>query len=190
MAENREGYWGKHHTGIIQCVIGAYCAIFATWAYFHPRTTPINSQIATPQTGGSATASYSMPLGLFIGIILLVLSVVIPAIIKFFKAGKRRHIESRLKIIEARYGIEGGPDPDVYEQYLKPRIQGDALVGFVGADLFGGFQPHIGPPPKRLKVRYRFDGEESMVVRGEGEMIVLPEDRFLNKQLEALPLMW
>lgn len=93
---------------------------------------------------------------------------------------------SRLEIIESRYGIDGGPDPEVTEQYIKPRIYRDTLVGFVGADLFGGFQPHIGPPPKRLKVRYRFDGEESMVVRGEGEMIVLPEDRFLKKQLEAL----
>lgn len=92
---------------------------------------------------------------------------------------------SRLKIIEARYGIEGGPDIEVTEQYLKPRLHGDSLVGFVGADLFGAFQPHTGPPPKRLKVRYAFDGQESMILRTEGQMIVLPEDRFLKEQLET-----
>jgi hypothetical protein len=92
---------------------------------------------------------------------------------------------SRLKIIEARYGVEGGPDPEVYEEYLKPRIHGDALVGWVGADLFGGYQPVTGLP-KRLRVRYSFDGKEATVERPEQAMIVLPEDRFLKQEIERL----
>jgi len=89
---------------------------------------------------------------------------------------------SRLKIISAYYGADGGPDRDVAEEYLQPKIRGDSLVGFVGADLFGAYQPLIGP--KRLKIRYSFDGEEATVVRRDQEMLVLPEDRFLKGQLE------
>jgi hypothetical protein len=82
MAEMKEGYWSKHHTEIIQCVIGAYCAVFATWSYFHPRTASTPNQIASPQAETPMTSSFSMPLGLFLGIIALVLSVLIPAILK------------------------------------------------------------------------------------------------------------
>ena len=91
-------------------------------------------------------------------------------------------LPSRLNIIEARYGVEGGPDADVLEKYIKPRMRGDAFVGWVGADLFGGFQPVINAP-KRLKVRYSFDGIEDTVTRCDNEMLVLPEDRFLKEQL-------
>ena len=90
---------------------------------------------------------------------------------------------SRLKIISAYYGVEGGPDEDVADKYLRPRVFGDSLVGWVGADLFGGFQPVIGLL-KRLKIRYSFNGEEAAVVRREHEMLVLPEDKFLKGQLE------
>jgi hypothetical protein len=89
MAENKESYWSKHHTGIIQCVLGAYCAVFATWAYFHPNTSPVVSP-ATPPTGGPMNSSYSMPLGLLLGIIALVLSVVIPAAIKLIRGAAKK----------------------------------------------------------------------------------------------------
>ncbi len=92
---------------------------------------------------------------------------------------------SRLKIIEARYGIEGGPDADVAEEYLRPRILGDSLAGWVGADLFGGFQPVIGRA-KRVKVRYSFDGAEATVERPEHALLILPEDKFLKEQIETL----
>ena len=88
----------------------------------------------------------------------------------------------RLEIISARYGADEGPDIEVADKYLRPRINGDSLVGFVGADLFGAYQPRIGP--KRLKIRYSFDGEEATVVRRDQEMLVLPEDRCLKGQLE------
>jgi hypothetical protein len=90
---------------------------------------------------------------------------------------------NRLKIIEARYGIDGGPDPEVTKQYLEPRIGGDSLAGFVGADLFGAFQPVTGGLPKRVKIRYLFDGKESIVERPEHAMLVLPEDKFLLDQI-------
>jgi hypothetical protein len=91
---------------------------------------------------------------------------------------------SRLKIIEARYGVDGGPDPEVAEEYLKPRIHGDSFVGFVGADLFYGYQPVINRTDRRLKVRYSFDGKEAAVERPDHAMLVLPEDRFLKDQIE------
>ena len=56
-------------------------------------------------------------------------------------------------------------------------------MGWVGADLFGGFQPITGLL-KRLKIRYTFDGEEATVVRREHELLVLPEDKFLKQQIE------
>jgi len=91
---------------------------------------------------------------------------------------------SRLKIISAFYGVETGPDKDVAEEYLRPKILGHSLVGWVGSDFFGPLDPAIGKH-KRLKVRYSFDGEEATVVRQEHELLVLPEDTFLRAQLEA-----
>jgi hypothetical protein len=95
--------------------------------------------------------------------------------------------KSKLTIISAYYGVDGGPDADVAEEYLRPRIRGDSLVGWVGADLFGGFQPVIGLL-KRLKIRYSFNGEEGTVTRPEHAMLVLPEDAFLKKQINELNL--
>ena len=92
--------------------------------------------------------------------------------------------QSRLKILWAHYGVDGGPNAEVSDKYLRPRICGNSLAGWVGADLFGGFQPVIGLP-KRLTVRYSFDGEEATVVRQEHDLLVLPEDKFLKVQLEA-----
>src|ERR1022692_2604940 len=124
MAEDKEGYWSKHHTGIIQCAIGAYCAIFATWTYFHPRDIPAVNQSTTPQTGASMTSSYSMPLGLFIGIIALVLSVVVPAVIRIIKNWRKPN--DSLTILSAYYGIR-----DIREEDVLKAVRGipkDALV--------------------------------------------------------------
>jgi hypothetical protein len=54
----------------------------------------------------------------------------------------------------------------------------------VGADLFGGFQPVINAH-KRLKVRYTFEGRESTVIRGENQMLVLPEDEFFKEEIKT-----
>jgi hypothetical protein len=129
--------------------------------------------------------TYVMPFWLWVGIVVFVLSVIIPAIVRIFRKPnpdsiRVRH-DSRLKIISAYYGgIHGESDEEVTEKYLQPRIQGDALVGWVGANLFGAFQPVINLP-KRLKIRYSFNGgEEKTVVRQENELLVLPEDTYLK----------
>src|SRR5271168_14596 len=93
--------------------------------------------------------------------------------------------DSRLKIISAYYGVEGGPDANVADDYINPKIQGHSLAGWVGADLFGGFQPVIGRE-KRVKVRYSFDGVETTIERPEHALLVLPEDKFLKEQIEML----
>lgn len=92
---------------------------------------------------------------------------------------------SRLKIISAYFGVDGGPDREVGEEFLQPRIRGDALAGWVGSDLFGPLDPAIGQH-KRLKVHYSFDGTDATVTRPENTMLVLPEDRFLKAQLDGL----
>ncbi|HZL50548.1 MAG TPA: hypothetical protein VFC37_06320 [Terracidiphilus sp.] len=97
-------------------------------------------------------------------------------------------MESRLKIISSYYGVEGGPDEEVTEKYLKPRMAGDSLVGWVGADLFGPFQPVTGLL-KRLKVRYSFNGKEATVTRPEHAILILPEDSFLTRQLDEIKQM-
>lgn len=89
----------------------------------------------------------------------------------------------RLKIIEAHYGVEGISDPDV-THYLLERLHGNAYAELVGADLFHGFDPVSGKV-KRLTVRYSFDGREAAVIRPENEWLILPEDMFLRKLLDA-----
>jgi hypothetical protein len=91
----------------------------------------------------------------------------------------------RLKIISAYYGVDNGPDREVSEEFLRPKIRGDALVGWVGSDLFGPLDPAIGLP-KRLKVHYSFDGREATAIRPENKFLVLPEDDFLKNQAGAL----
>ncbi len=86
MGESVKNYLRKHHWGIVQGVSGVYCAWFATWERFHP------SQAAIPQVpvsvGTSMTPTYSMPFWLWIGIVVLALSVAIPAIIGIFRKHK------------------------------------------------------------------------------------------------------
>jgi hypothetical protein len=82
--------------------------------------------------------------------------------------------DGRLKIISAHYGIDGGPNADVAEEYLRPKVCGHSLAGWVGADLFGAFQPVTGLP-KRVKVHYSFDGTEGKVSKKEHQLLVLPD---------------
>ena len=89
---------------------------------------------------------------------------------------------SRLRIIEAHYGIEGINDPDV-THYLLERLHGNSYAELVGADLFHGFDP-VGGKVKRITVRYSFDGREAAVIRPENEWLILPEDLFLRKLLD------
>jgi hypothetical protein len=97
---------------------------------------------------------------------------------------------SKLRIISSYYGgINGEADEEVTEKYLRPKICGDALVGWVGADLFGPFQPVINLP-KRLIVHYSFSGKEATVTRPENAMLVLPEDQFLKQQIEETSREW
>lgn len=130
----------------------------------------------------------SIGIGYGIGIVLMLIAAVLISKSYFSKQSEPLPYApptepSRLKIISAYYGADGGPDVDVLDKYIKPRVHGDAFVGWAGADLFGGFQPVINAP-KRLRVRYSFDGgEESTVIRHENEMLVLPEDRFLKEQI-------
>jgi hypothetical protein len=89
---------------------------------------------------------------------------------------------SRLKIIEAHFGVEGINDPDV-THYLLERLNGNSFAEPIGTDLFHGFDPVSGNPNKRLKVRYSFDGHESTITRPEYGLLVLPEDKFLKAQV-------
>src|SRR5579862_1802454 len=168
-----------HHLwGASQAVSGLYCSLWGTWAYFHPYD--------SPKAMASAGGKLTMSLSLYIGILVLAASVGIPAIVRLIGASHRSNqqsvdrSDSRLKIISAHYGVEGGPDADVAEKYLRHKIGGDALVGWVGADLFGAFQPITGVK-KRLKVHYSFDGHESNIVRPEHALLVLPEDPYFKR---------
>ena len=182
-----------HIAAIGQFLLGIPCAIFAVLSY--------QAQVLSSHALQSANApswSWNMltPIALPLAVAFLAIISMVGAIVNFIGWRRRTAISaptdsvpssdaqtSRLKIISAHYGVEGGPDPDVYEKYLKPKIHGDALVGWVGADLFGGYQPVINAY-KRLKVRYSFEGREHTIVRGENQMIVIPEDDVLKEEIE------
>ena len=89
MSEATEGWWNKHTTGVIQCVLAAYCATLATLEYL--RTRPISTSNATssPSVGAAMTHGYSMPFWLWAGIIGLSLSVAIPAVLGMFRRRKQ-----------------------------------------------------------------------------------------------------
>jgi hypothetical protein len=94
MADNKENYWSKHLWSIIQCGLAFYCAAFATWNFFYSRPIPIASpsQNSAPIPLGGAIvipAGYVMPFWLWIGIIALVLSVAIPAILRLIRGWKK-----------------------------------------------------------------------------------------------------
>ena len=169
MVDN-EGFWAKttHIWGPIQAVSGVYCAALATWEHLYPHSSNGSGQ---GWVGGMSISRY-----LWIGIIVLGLSVAIPAILKLIRKWRsspktevHQHSASRLKILSAYYGVDGGPDDDVADKYLRPRILGNALAGWVGSGLFGALDPAVGTY-KRLKVRYSFDGREAIIERRENEL--------------------
>ena len=89
----------------------------------------------------------------------------------------------RLKIISAHWGVEGllGGDLDRVDCLLE-RQSGNVFAELVGLDLFHGCIP--APGPKRVKVKYSFDGREAVAVRQEGEFLMLPEDPYLKGKLD------
>jgi len=95
MSESNGNYWSKHHTGIIQCVLGLYCAVFATWEHWHPLVTP--AAVAHNASERKIMSnSYSMPFWLWAGIVGLALSVIIPAVTKIIR--NRRHAPPKLAV--------------------------------------------------------------------------------------------
>jgi hypothetical protein len=56
-----------------------------------------------------------------------------------------------LKIIEARYGVDGINNPDV-TPYLLERLHGNSYAELVGADLFHGFDPLPSNPNKSPRI--------------------------------------
>jgi hypothetical protein len=171
---------------IVACLLCAVGVVFAGMALRNAKPLPVvpaptsGRTIETRDTGMVLTPIESWLFGGAIG------SSVAGSIL-FFVASRRRGIgrpqpqasPSKLAIISASYGVKGGPDEDVAEKYLRPRISGDALAGWVGADLFGALDPAIGKY-KRLKVRYSYEGNEATIERGENELLVLPEDHRLK----------
>lgn len=85
MGEGKEGYWSKHHTGVIQCVFALYCSVLGTLQYIYTRSAPATSAAPSSSGGTAMTHGYSMPLYLWLGIIALCLSVAIPAIIRMIR---------------------------------------------------------------------------------------------------------
>lgn len=87
MDDNQEPYWKKHLTGSIQCVFGFYCCVIATLAYFFPRPIPVskNAVAVSGGSGAAMNATYYMPWYLWLGIVGLGLSVIIPAIFRLAK---------------------------------------------------------------------------------------------------------
>jgi hypothetical protein len=107
MVDNEEPYWKKHLTGIIQCVFGFYCCVFATLAYFFPR--PVPSDSSAHNIGATVSTTYSMPVYLWFGIVGLSLSVVIPAIVKMVRGPKqiRQGLRPASRGCDARLGSLG-----------------------------------------------------------------------------------
>jgi len=80
MAESYKQYLREHHWGIIQGVSGVYCAALATWDKFYPRSGgPIANPIGLPSGAAQMNLAYRMPFWLWAGILVFLLSFLIPA---------------------------------------------------------------------------------------------------------------
>jgi hypothetical protein len=174
--ESRAARWAN----IVSTLPGFYCA-YGLWEQRHPGSSPA---VRVP--------------GFTFALIFFVVCIAVGAVLNFARRSthKRKDEQSqpdsspplpqaehklsslipdgRLKIISAHYGVDGGPNADVAEEYLRPKVCGHSLAGWVGADLFGGFQPVIGLV-KRVKVHYSFDGTEGTISKKEHELLVLPD---------------
>jgi len=89
-----------------------------------------------------------------------------------------------LKIISAKWGIEGMSVFDVTSEVLE-RQRGDSFSERVMLGLFHGRDP-VKKKTKFLTVRYSFDGREATITRPEYSWLILPENTFLENQLNAL----
>lgn len=174
----------------------SYCA-YGTYVLLHP---PVSSAAKTTESHPEIASMVSVQ-GIIISLAIFLGCVGVGAILNMLAYQRKKKTESerqlapkesaatqiviparRLKIIEAHYGVEGINDPDV-THYLLERLDGNAFAEPIGADLFHGFDPVSGKH-KQLKVRYSFDGREATITRPEYAMLILPEDTFLNEQLE------
>lgn len=81
MVDLNKRYLQEHLWGIIQAVSGVYCAAFATWDRFHPRTVIASPNPAVGPIGVQINPAYAMSLWLWVGIVVLALSVAVPAIV-------------------------------------------------------------------------------------------------------------
>jgi hypothetical protein len=179
MDKRSADYLKQHIWNIVQTFSGLGCLVLEGLAYRNLRA--IQSGTASPVVGAAMTPPYSMPWYLWAGITVLAFSVIIPAVMGMVR---KHRSPTKLKIVSATYGVKGGPDEDVADKYLRPRIAGDALAGYVGSDLFGAFDPAIGKH-KRVKIRYSYAGREETIERGENELLVLPEDPHLKQASQA-----
>jgi len=87
MSDFKETYWSKHHTGIIQCILAGYCSVIATLTYWFPR--PVSNGASQPNSGAAMSGPYVMPWYLWLGIVGLSLSVIIPAVIRMTRSRKK-----------------------------------------------------------------------------------------------------
>ncbi len=82
-------------------------------------------------------------------------------------------LQSRLKVLSAHYGVEGGRDEDVTDKLQRKAH--DALALWVENSEFG--PDPVQGVTKRLKVSYSFDNRPARTVeREEHDLIVLPEE--------------
>jgi len=184
MAKDKESYWSRHHTGVIQCVLALYCSVLGTLEYINTRSAAHASFTLQPSGGVPMTHGYSMPLYLWLGIIALCLSVAVPAVLRLRKSPKTE--ESKLVIHSAVYGVDGKKDVDVKEA-LSSKIRGDALVLWIENGEFG--DDPVDGIEKRLMVRYSFAGHRVVQIeRQEHDFMVLPEDSRLKSSVQVVQL--
>jgi hypothetical protein len=161
----------------IQGVCAIYLALLATWDHFHPlgQPTPQFTSVEGPVT--QAPLIPALPKGIWLALLALALSVVIPACIALWRNWRN----PRLTVRSALWGT--GPENDVDVAPLLQKLPRDALVVHVTRQ-FLKCDPIEGPA-KRLEVQYSYGNSTVLTVtRPEYSRLTLPEDSYLNKQLE------
>lgn len=91
---------------------------------------------------------------------------------------------SGLRIISAEWGIVGEKVIDVTPDVVE-RQRGDSFSERVMLGLFHGRDP-VKRKTKFLSVRYSLDGREATIIRPEYSWLILPENTFLENQLNLL----
>ena len=160
MDEHREGYWSRHHTGVIQCVLALYCSVLGTLEYINSRSATATDPSPSSSVGAPMTHGYAMPSYLLVGIIGLCLSVAVPAIVKMVRKS-REPDPKQLIIHRARYGYG-----DWWWQYLDvtkiviSSIRDNSIDLAVSNANFG--EPKIGRL-KTLRVKYSYAGSTDTI---------------------------